>query len=163
MSESNIKQRPSREPSKLWSEGSYYFWSAESFLGSFWEPLYLGIPRETISQEIHAHWKDTVISKSVLHANLPKGKHWTLKGILMKEKKKQKQKQKPIALLCLWLLRYFHPVLVPHVGDSERTLHLFSQAMTHTHTHTHTHAHTYTCTHIHTHTYTIKLEPALLS
>lgn len=72
MSESNIKQRPSREPSKLWSEGSYYFWSAESFLGSPWEPLYLGIPRETISQEIHAHWKDTVISKSVLPANLPK-------------------------------------------------------------------------------------------
>lgn len=73
MSESNIKQRPSREPSKLWSEGSYYFWSAESFLGSPWEPLYLWILSKNISQEVHAHWKDTVISKSVLHANLPKG------------------------------------------------------------------------------------------
>ena len=59
----------------------------------------------------------------------------------MKEKTKnkdKKQKQKPIALLCLWLLRYCHPVLVPHLVDSERMLHLFSQAITHTHTHTHT-------------------------
>ena len=52
---------------------------------------------------------------------------WCFKGDTHEGKQKQKQKQKPIALLCLWLLRYFHPVLVPHVGDREMDLPSFEE------------------------------------
>lgn len=81
------KWRPSWKNGHNWSEGYCYVSSAGVCIGYTWQPLYLRRTEETISQEIHEHSSDIINTKNMLHGNLPSGRHWTWKEILLQKRK----------------------------------------------------------------------------